>query len=261
MFKKLKNKKKNSYEDKEMSFLEHIDELRRRIIYSLIGIVVGCTLIGLKLNFVVEEILLRPAHQIGIKLQNLQPFGQPFLYFKVLIVGGVIISMPFILYQLWKFIAPGLYPSEKKWARMITFWTTICFLAGSVFAYFVMIPFMLNFSAYFGTKVIENRFDVNHYFGFVTMMILASGIIFEMPMLSYVLARFGLLTSKSMRKYRRHSIIVILIISAVLTPTPDPINQLIFASPLFILYEISIIVAKVVERKTLEKYEDIVTNE
>lgn len=236
-----------------MSFLDHIDELRRRIIYSLIGIVVGCSLVGLKLNFVVEEILLRPAQQTGIKLQNLQPFGQPFLYFKVLIIGGIIISMPFILYQLWKFIAPGLYPNERKWARMITFWTSICFFAGSTFAYFVMIPFMLNFSAYFGTKEIENRFDVNHYFGFVTMMILASGIIFEMPMLSYVFSRFGLVTSKLMRKYRRHSIIVILIISAVLTPTPDPINQLIFASPLFILFEISIIVAKLVERKKLEK--------
>lgn len=261
MLKKLKDKKKDSYEDKEMSFLDHIDELRRRIICSLIGIVVGCSLVGLKLNFVVEEILLRPAQQTGIKLQNLQPFGQPFLYFKVLIIGGIIISMPFILYQLWKFIAPGLYPNERKWARMITFWTSICFLAGSTFAYYVMIPFMLNFSAYFGTKEIENRFDVNHYFGFVTMMILASGIIFEMPMLSYVFSRFGLVTSKLMRKYRRHSIIVILIISAVLTPTPDPINQLIFASPLFILFEISIIVAKLVERKKLEKNENEITNE
>ncbi|MGQ9819656.1 MAG: twin-arginine translocase subunit TatC [Candidatus Kapaibacteriales bacterium] len=256
MLKKLKNKKKDGYEDREMSFLEHIDELRKRIIYSLIGVAVGCAVVGFKLNFIVEQILLRPAQLIGVKLQNLQPFGQPFLYFKVLVIGGVIISMPFILYQLWRFIAPGLYPSERKWARIVTFWTSICFLAGSAFAYFVMIPFMLNFSAYFGTKEIENRFDVNHYFGFVTMMILASGIVFEMPMLSYVLSRFGLVTSKLMRKYQRHSMIVILIISAVLTPTPDPINQLIFASPLFILYEISIYVAKAVERKRIEKYED-----
>lgn len=244
-----KKLKKESFEDKEMTFLEHIDELRKRIIYSLIGIVVGCVVVGLKITYIVENILLRPALQTGINLQNLQPFGQPFLFFKVLIVGGVIISMPFILYQLWRFIAPGLYPNERKWGRMITFWTSICFIVGASFAYFVMIPFMLNFSASFGTKVIENKFDVNHYFGFVSMMLLASGIVFEMPMITYVLSRFGLLTSKFMRKYRRHSIIVILILSAILTPTPDPVNQLIFASPLLILYEISILVAKIFERK------------
>lgn len=261
MFGMSKKKRKEKTEDKEMPFLEHIDELRKRIIYSLIGIAIGCAITGYKLDFVVEEILLRPALQTGVKLQNLQPFGQPFLYFKVLIIGGFILSMPFILYQLWRFIAPGLYPNERKWARMITFWTSFCFLVGSAFAYFVMIPFMLNFSAYFGTKVIENKFDVNHYFGFVTMMLLASGLVFEMPMVTYVLSRFGLISSKFMRKYRRHSIIAILIIAAILTPTPDPVNQLLFASPLFILYEISIIVAKVSEKKLNVKFKEPDSNE
>jgi sec-independent protein translocase protein TatC len=248
MFGKSKKKKKEP-ESGDMSFLEHIDELRKRIIIALVGVVVGCIIVGVKLDFVVEQILLRPAIASGVKLQNLQPFGQPFLYFKVLLIGGLIIALPFVLYQLWKFVAPGLYPNEKKWVRLVTLFTSLCFFIGAGFAYFVMIPFMLNFSAFFGTKIIENKFDVNHYFGFVTMMLLASGLVFEMPMISFVLSRFGILTSKFMRKYRRHSIVLILIAAAILTPTPDPINQLIFAFPLFILYEISIIVAKASERK------------
>ncbi|MGB9912948.1 MAG: twin-arginine translocase subunit TatC, partial [Candidatus Kapaibacteriota bacterium] len=165
MFRK---KTKKESEKAEMTFLEHIDELRRRIIYSLIGIAVGCAIVGYKIDFVVERLLLGPAIGVGLKLQNLQPFGQPFLYFKVLLIGGVIIALPFVLYQLWKFVAPGLYPNEKKWVRLITFFTTLCFILGVLFAYLVMIPFMLKFSAYFGTKAIENKFDINYYFGFVT---------------------------------------------------------------------------------------------
>ncbi|MFN3781941.1 MAG: twin-arginine translocase subunit TatC, partial [Candidatus Kapaibacteriota bacterium] len=132
---------------------------------------------------------------------------------------------------------------------MVTFFTTLCFIAGVIFSYFIMIPFMLNFGTYFGTKLIENKFDVNYYFGFVSMMVLASGIVFEMPMVSFVLSRFGLLSAKFLRKYRRHSIVVILILAAILTPTPDPINQLIFAAPLFVLYEISIFVAAITEKR------------
>lgn len=251
MFRKLLRRRQKSSEEKsEMTFLEHLDELRKRIIYSLVGVVVGCVIVGLKIDFVVENILLGPALKVGLKLQNLQPFGQPFLYFKVLLISGVILSLPFVLYQIWKFVSPGLYPNEKKWVRLITFFTTFCFVAGVVFSYFVMIPFMLNFSAYFGTKIIENKFDINYYFGFVSMMVLVSGLIFELPMVSFVLSRFGLLTSKFLRKYRRHSIVVILILAAVLTPTPDPINQLIFSLPLFVLYEISVWVVALTERKT-----------
>lgn len=249
MFRKKKEKKTKS----EMSFLEHLDELRKRIIFALVGVVIGCAIVGFKIDFVVEKVLLAPAAQTGLKLQNLQPFGQPFLYFKVILIGGLIISLPFVLYQFWKFVAPGLYPKEKKWVRLVTFFTVLCFIAGVFFSYFVMIPFMLNFSAYFGTQMIENKFDINYYFGFVSMTALASGLVFEMPMVSFVLSRFGLLTAKFLRKYRRHSIVVILILSAVLTPTPDPINQLFFAFPLLILYEVSIWVVAISEKKIKEQ--------
>jgi len=112
-----------------------------------------------------------------------------------------------------------------------------------------MIPSMLNFAAQFGSEEIKNIIDINEYFSFITMMLLASGLLFEMPMVTFVLSRVGILTPAFMRKYRRHSVVVILILAAVLTPTPDPISQLIFAAPLFILYELSILISKIAEKK------------
>ena len=233
----------------EMGFLGHLQELRKRVIWAIVGIIVGCIISGVFINQLMEWILLRPATSVQMNLQNLRPFGQAFLYFKIIFVVGIILAIPFILYQLWKFISPGLYLREKRWVSRITFFTSLCFFIGVAFAYFVMIPTMLKFAASFGSSDIKNIIDINEYFSFVSLMMLASGLIFEMPMISYVLTRVGILTPKFLRKYRRHSIIVILIIAAVLTPTPDPINQLIFAIPLFVLYEISILISKLAEKR------------
>ncbi|HPI20284.1 MAG TPA: twin-arginine translocase subunit TatC [Candidatus Kapabacteria bacterium] len=236
-------------EGKEMNFFDHIGELRKRIIYSLIFIILGAVLAGIFINDIMDYILLNPAKQVNLNLQNLRPFGQPFLYFKVIFVVGLIIAFPMILFQLWKFIKPGLYFKEIKWVRYITLFTTLCFFVGVAFSYFLMIPSMLNFAAQFGSDKIQNNIDINEYFSFITMMLLASGILFEMPMVTFVLSKVGIITPTFMRKYRRHSIVVILILAAVLTPTPDPISQLIFAAPLFILYEISILISKIAEKK------------
>lgn len=230
-------------QESELGFWDHVEELRKRIIYAVLGIVVGCILAGIFIEDVMNLVLLQPATSAKLDLQNLKPFGQPFLYFKVILVVGIIISSPFILYQLWAFIKPALYEHEKKWVSAITFFTTLCFFAGVIFSYFVMIPSMLNFAASFGSEKIKNIIDINEYFSFLTMILLASGILFEMPMITFVLARFGIVTPKMLRKYRRHSIVLILIIAAIVTPTPDPISQLIFAAPLFLLYEISILIA------------------
>ncbi len=236
-------------EEKEMNFFDHIGELRKRIIFSLIYLVLGSALAGIFINEIMDYILLNPAKQVGLSLQNLRPFGQPFLYFKVIFVVGIIAAFPMILFELWKFIKPGLYLKEVKWVRYITFFTSLCFFAGVAFAYFLMIPSMLNFAAQFGSEEIKNIIDINEYFSFITMMLLASGLLFEMPMVTFVLSRVGILTPAFMRKYRRHSVVVILILAAVLTPTPDPISQLIFAAPLFILYELSILISKIAEKK------------
>jgi sec-independent protein translocase protein TatC len=238
------DKKEQQKKNEDMGFLGHLGELRKRLLWAFLGIVVGALFAGFYITEIMEFVLLGPAAKVDLNLQNLRPFGQPFLYFKVVFVVGFILAFPFVLFQLWKFIKPGLYVTEKKWVRSITFFTSLCFLSGVAFAYYVMIPSMLNFAANFGTDQIQNIIDINLYFSFITMMLLAAGMLFEMPMISYILARIGMLTPTFMRKYRRHAIIVILILAAIITPTPDPVTQMIFAAPLFVLYELSIIIAK-----------------
>lgn len=246
------NNKTADDEQKEMSFFDHLEELRKRIIWSLIAIILCCIAAGFTVDFVIEDLLLHYAKIAGYdEIINRLPFGQPFLYFKVIIISGIILASPFILFQLWKFIQPGLYPKERRWVRIVTFFTSLCFFCGVAFSYLLMLPSMLSFGASFGTEQIKNYLDVNDFFGFIITIILVSGLVFELPMISFVLAKVGILTSSFMRKYRRHSIVVILILAAVLTPTPDPISQLIFAAPLFILYEISIWITKLSEKKRI----------
>jgi sec-independent protein translocase protein TatC len=242
----------NNPEEAEIGFFDHLEELRNRIVYAFIGVIIACIFTGIFIDEIMNIILLNPAKQAGISLQNLRPFGLPLLYFKVIFMSGIIISFPFILYQLWKFIAPGLYEHERGWVAKITFLTSICFIGGISFAYFLTIPTMLEFASTFGTSIIRTDIDVTEYFGFMTMILLASGLIFEMPMMAFVLAKISIINSKMLRKYWRHAMVVILIIAAVITPTPDPINQLFFAVPLIVLYEISILVAKIAGNKKKE---------
>ncbi len=237
----------------EMSFFGHLEELRKRIVFALLGIIAGCIVSGIFADDIINRVLMLPAKSAGLSLQNRIVFGQVFLYFKVILSAGTVIAMPLVLYQIWKFVAPGLYEHERHWAGKITAFTSLCFLLGVAFAYWVMIPSMLGFTAKFNKfGDAENKFDITEYFGFITTTTLSAGLIFELPMISYVLTRVGILSPEWMRKYRRHAIIVILIIAAVLTPSPDPVNQLIFAAPLWVLYEISIIISKFAVKKQAE---------
>ena len=240
-------------EEGGMSFLDHLDELRKRIIFSLIGIVVGMAVSGFFVNFIVEQLILNPALQNKLELQNLKPFGQPVLYFKIIFVAGIVLSLPFTVYQLWRFIAPGLYENERKWGLWMTISATFSFIVGIAFAYFVMLPLMVAFAAQFGSKDIQNIIDVNEYLSFFTTLMIGSGLVFELPVLAFVLAQFGAVNSKFLQKYWRHAMVLILITAAVITPTPDPVNQLVFAIPLFLLYEISVLVVKRVEKRKAKK--------
>lgn len=237
----------------EMTFIDHLGELRKRLMLSVIGLLVGMFIAAFFVEYIMNIILLSPAIQNHLKLQNLKPFGQPILYFKIIFIAGFIISIPWLIYQLWKFVAPGLYQNEKKWVLSITFSATFSFICGILFSYYVMLPSMVNFAANFGSKSIENIIDVNEYISFYTTMMLASGLVFELPILTFILTKVGLVNSRFLRKYWRHSIIVILVIAAIVTPTPDPVTQLVFAAPLIILYEVSIWVAKLVEKKKKDK--------
>lgn len=234
----------------EMSFLEHLEELRWRIIYALIGIAIGTVIAWIFIDFFVDQILLLPAKAANLKLQNLKPFGQLFIYFQVAIIIGFIFSVPNVFLQLWKFISPALKENEKKYITAIVIFTTLCFLSGVVFAYFVMLPMALKFAVQFGSTMIENNFSIDEYFSIILSVILGAGLVFELPMLSFFLSKIGILTPGIMRKYRRHSIIAILIFAAILTPGTDPVSQVILAIPLVILYEISILVSKIFQKKT-----------
>jgi len=211
----------------EMSFFDHLEELRLRIGLAVLGIVIGCIIAGAFVDQLMNWVLLKPAASVNMELQNLRPFGQAFLYFKVVIMAGLIISMPYTLYQLWKFIAPGLYEKERRWAGKITIYTSFCSLAGLAFAYWMMIPVMLSFTASFGSSLIKNSIDVTEYFSFITTTLLSAGLIFELPMIAYILSKIGIISPEMLRKYRRHSIVVILVLAAALTPSTDPVSQLV----------------------------------
>lgn len=236
--------------DVEMSFLDHIEELRWRIIYALIGVVVFTIIAWVFINPLVEIVLLKPARDAHASLQNLRPFGQLFLYFQVAIIVGIVASIPNIFYQLWKFIAPALKKGERKYILRIVFFSTFCFLTGIAFAYFVMIPMAMKFAAQFGTEEIKNEFAIDEYMSIIISVMLAAGVVFELPMISFFLSKLGILSPNLMRKYRRHSIVIIMILAAILTPGTDPVSQVILAVPLVLLYEISIFISRISYKKS-----------
>lgn len=233
----------------EMSFLDHLEELRWDVIKVLIGLTIATIVCAIYTDFIVQEILLRPVRAAGMKVQVLTPYGIVVLYMEAALICGLILSMPNTLYWLWKFVAPGLLPKERRYIRRIVFFTTLCFFAGVAFGYFVLLPSALAFFSTFGTKTIELNVAIDRYVSFVLALILGSGLVFELPMISYFLTKLGFLTPAFMRHYRRHAIIVILFIAAIVTPTPDPVTQLILAIPMMALYEVSILVCKFSQRK------------
>lgn len=233
-----------------MTFLEHLEELRWRIIYSLLGIVIGGIVCWIFIDFLVDVILLKPAKESGATLQNLKPFGQLFMYMQIAIIGGIVASVPNIFYQFWKFIAPALRKQERKYILAIVVYSSLCFLLGIAFAYFIMLPLTMKFAAQFGSKDIINQFAIDEYMSIIISVMLAAGLIFELPMISFFLTKLGILTPEFMRKYRKHAIVVIMVAAAILTPGTDPISQIMLAIPLVLLYEISIFISKLSLKKT-----------
>lgn len=238
-------------DEREMSFLDHLEELRWRVVKAVLGLLVAIAICGYFSDWIVSEAILRPSKLTTppLTLINTVPYGQITFYMVVIFVAGLIASSPWILYQIWKFIQPGLLPKERKYISGIVTFTTFCFLGGVAFAYFIMLPYMLQFFASFGTPGIQNMISVIEYMSFVVQLILLSGLIFELPMVSYFLARLGILTPAFMRHYRRHAIVAILIISAIVTPTTDPITMGVFALPMFVLYEVSVWIAAIARRR------------
>ncbi|MBN1299650.1 MAG: twin-arginine translocase subunit TatC [Melioribacteraceae bacterium] len=235
-----------------MTFLEHLEELRWRIVKTLIGVAIGTIIAWIFIDFLVENILLLPARSAQLNLQNLRPFGQLFLYLQIAFIAGFVISIPNFFLQAWKFLSPALKQNEKKYIKWIVLFSTVCFAAGITFAYYVMLPLTLKFAAQFGTEIIENNFAIDEYFSIIISVMLGAALVFELPMMSFFLSKIGILNPGIMRKFRRHSIITILILAAILTPGTDPVAQVLLAIPLVLLYEISIFVSKIFSKKVEE---------
>jgi sec-independent protein translocase protein TatC len=247
----------------EMSFLDHLEELRWHIVKALIGLLVATILCGAYADYIVQDLLMRPLREAGLKAQVLAPYGIVLLYMQTVLICGLILSMPNTLLWLWKFVAPGLLSKERRYVARIVFFTSLCFFAGVGFSYFILLPFSLKFFAAFGTQTIDLNIAIDNYISFVLTLLLGAGLVFELPMVSYFLTRLGFLTPAFMRHYRRHSIVVILIISAIVTPTPDPMTQLMLALPMLLLFELSIFVSKIAMKreKPLEAEQSIIPKE
>lgn len=241
----------NIHEEDGMSFLDHLEELRWRIVKAVIGVVAGGIIAAVFIDWIMNVVLLKPATMTvpPLELQNIKPFGQFSLYMEVIITCGVILSIPNILYQIWKFIEPALKPSEKKYVSSIVFFSSLCFISGIIFAYFVMLPTSLGFFAQFGSAIIKNIIAVDEYYSFIISVMLTAGIVFELPMISFFLSKIGILKPTFMRKYRKHAIVLILLIAGIVTPSPDVTSQMLLGVPLFLLYEISILICKFSQKK------------
>jgi sec-independent protein translocase protein TatC len=193
-----------------------------------------------------------PAALESVRLIFINPTGGFMIYLKLAITVGLLFSIPIIVYQIWQFIAPGLLMRERRVAIWVVFFTTLCFLLGAWFCYYVVLKFGLSFLLSFQTEVLLPMVSIDEYFGFVTILIVVFGVVFEMPVVAYFLTKIGLLTPEFMRQKRRYSVVAIFIIAAVLTPSTDAFTLMLLALPLMVLYEISIWVSKVALPKEKE---------
>ena len=232
-----------------MHFLDHLEELRWRLLKSLISVLIGSVVTFYFIDVIIE-FLIKPTQSLThpMDLQVLKVQGMFMIKWGIALIGGFVLAIPVLTYQLWKFISPGLYLNERKYVGPLIFFTYLSFLIGLVFSYTVIIPFSLEFFTSVGIDQIDNNFSINYYFNFVTWLLIGSGLIFELPVLVFILSVIGLLTPAFMSHYRRHSIVVILILSAFITP-PDPVSLVLMFIPLWLLYEISIGVSWLVNRK------------
>lgn len=243
-------KKGKKYDEKKMPFLEHLEELRWTILKSIIAVLVGAVGCFIFHRQIVD--FLRYPGPEDLKLIYLSLTEGFMIYIKVSIFAGLVVALPFVTYEFWKFVVPGLLDKERKLVPPIVFFTVLCFLVGGAFAYLIIIPFAIKFLLGFQTEYLQATITIGKYLGFVVTLILVFGVVFELPVLSFFLSKIGLLTPDFLRSKRRYGIVTIFIIAAMLTP-PDVMTQLMLAFPLIALYEISIWVSAVVAKQKAER--------
>lgn len=255
-------------EEPEMSFMDHLEQLRWHIVRSIVAIFSGAIIVFLLKEWVFKHIIFAPkqdsfiTYRFFCKMSEATCFYPPkfhlvaiqmgeqfFIHIKVSIFLGFIMAFPYVFWELWRFIKPGLYDNEQKSARGIVFICSALFLSGVLFGYYIITPFAINFLAGYsvGVDAVSNP-SLESYVSYLTMFTMPTGVVFELPIVVLFLSKAGLITPELMRTYRKHSIIVILILAAVITP-PDVMSQFLIGIPIFILYEISIMISKKVKMK------------
>lgn len=253
----------------EMSFMEHLEALRWHLVRAVVAIMVMAIVLFFYKELVFDTIIIAPKNpdfwtyrflcdlseklmmgdllcirEIPFSLINTQLSGQFTMHMWISFVGGLVLAFPYVLWELWSFIKPALYDKEKNLASGMVFYSTFLFLTGILFGYFIIVPLSVNFlGTYQVSAEVKNLIDMDSYISTVTTITLATGLVFELPIIVYFLTKIGFMTPEYMRKFRRHAVVVILIVAAIITPSPDITSQLLVAFPLYFLYEISIFVS------------------
>jgi sec-independent protein translocase protein TatC len=263
--------------ENEMSFLEHLEELRWHIIKSLVSIFVFGLVAFIFKDIVFNKILLAPKfpdfityrifcriaeivkiprlciNAVPMELISIKMSGQFSMHIMVSLVVGFIVAFPYIFYQFWRFIVPALYPKEKKVARGAVFISSLLFLLGVFFGYFIITPLTIQFfSGYSVSEDVTNQINLISFVSTIASVLLSCGVIFELPILIYFLSKIGLVTPKFLKTYRKHALVLIIFMSAVITP-PDIFSQLVVSVPLILLYEVSIFISGRMQKKRLKQ--------
>lgn len=274
-------KKGTQKKEAEMSFLDHLEELRWHIVRSAAAIFIFAVVAFVMKEFIFDVVILNPRlpefwtnrmfaklgdlvgsdvvkiNQVPLKMQSINIAGQFSTHIMVSIIAGFIIASPVVFYEFWRFIKPALYDKEKKHAGGAVFFTSILFLMGVLFGYYLIVPLSIHFlGTYQVSSDVENMINLKSYIGSVTSISLAAGVVFLIPIFSYFLSKVGIITPQFMRTYRKHAYIVMLLLSAVITP-PDIFSQVLVCFPLVFLYEIGIMISRhVVKKREKEMDED-----
>ena len=268
--------------EKEMSFLEHLEELRWHVIRALAAVIIFTIVAFVLAPWVFENIIFAPARvdfptfkwlcklgdvlgyeglcvkDIPFKVQSRNMTGQFTMHIMSSFIIGLVVAFPYVIWELWRFIKPGLQKSERKYSRGAVGAVSVLFFLGVAFGYYVIVPWMVYFLANYSiSDMVVNEFDITSYVSTVVLLVLGSGLLFQLPVVIYFLTKIGIVTPEFLRKYRKHSIIIILIVAAIVTP-PDPLSQMLITIPLYMLFEISILIsASVAKRKAREEAEEL----